>query len=300
MSSPTVSFQSVTRRFGKRVALDGISLDVPEGSVLGLVGRNGAGKTTALRLAMGILHPDAGTLRVLGLDPVRQGLEVRRRLSLISEEAALYPDFRIRELMRLTRGLHPRWDDAVARDLVERLGLDPGQRVRELSRGTRAKVSLLLAVATRPEVLLLDDPTAGLDPLVRREVLESIVESFPEQGGAVVYASHLIHDIERVADRVAVLDEGHVVLEGSVDDLRSRYARASAVFENDPPASFDGVHVLEREARGRSLSVVSDAPPEALARALREAGAKDVDIARLDLEDLLIALLREGEWEAHR
>lgn len=298
MSSSTITFQGVTRRFGRRIALDNVSIEVPEGSVLGLVGRNGAGKTTALRLATGLLHADRGSVRVLGLDPVRESLELRRRVSLIGEESALFPSFRVGEILRLAEGLHPKWDDALARDMVKNLQLDPMQRVRELSRGTRAKVALLIAVATRPEVLLLDDPTSGLDPLVRREVLESIVEGFPARGGAVVYASHLIHDLERIADRIAVLDEGRVVLEGSVEELHAGFVRASAVFEGDAPTRVEGVRVLESSARGRTLTVVSDAAGAALEQTLRGLGAQSVETESLSLEDLLIALLREGKEAA--
>jgi ABC-2 type transport system ATP-binding protein len=182
---------------------------------------------------------------------------------------------------------------------MKSLELDPEQRIRELSRGTRAKVALLMAVATRPEVLLLDDPTSGLDPLVRREVLESIVEGFPAKGGAVVYASHLIHDLERIADRIAVLDEGRVVLEGTVEELHAGFVRASAVFEDDAPTDaatkVEGLRVLESFARGRTLTLVTDAAPAALEQTLRGLGAQSVETESLSLEDLLIALLREGK-----
>lgn len=225
MSDHAIVFESVTRRFGRTCALDAVDLTVEPGSVLGLVGRNGAGKTTALRLAHGILFPDAGRIRVLGLDPVRQGLEVRRRASLLSEESALYPWMTVEEILGFAGALHPRWDAALARSLRERLDLEPRARIKTLSRGTRAKVALVLAVACRPEVLFLDDPTAGLDPLVRSEVLQGILEAIPTEGGAVVYASHLVADIDRVADRIAILDHGKLVGIGTMDELRALAGR---------------------------------------------------------------------------
>src|SRR6185436_16721388 len=170
-----------------------------------VIGRNGAGKTTALRLALGTLWPDAGRIRTLGLDPVVHGSEVTARVALLSEESALYPWMTIAEIVRFTAALHPRWDASLASRLTLELDLDPAKRIRELSRGTRAKVALVLAVSPRPELLLLDDPTSGLDPLVRREVLDGVLQSVSHEGGAVVYASHLVHDVERVADRVVVL-----------------------------------------------------------------------------------------------
>ncbi len=294
MSEPAVVFEGVTRRFGRVMALDGLTLAVEPGTVLGLVGRNGAGKTTSLRLAHGILHADRGRIRVLGLDPVTQGLEVRTRVSLLSEESALYPWMRVREILDFAGRLNPRWDSALARELGERLGLDPRSRIATLSRGNRAKVSLTLAVACRPEVLLLDDPTAGLDPLVRREVLEEILGTVSEKGGAVVYASHLVHDVERVADRVAVLDGGKLRLEGSLDEIKDRVRRARAVFDGEAPSGVTLPGCIDLQVEGRVLSVVAEGENGDLEAALRSLGATTVDVEPLSLEEILVALLRQG------
>jgi ABC-2 type transport system ATP-binding protein len=294
MSEPALWFDDVTRCFGRRVALDRLNLAVEPGTVLGLVGRNGAGKTTLLRLAHGILYPDRGRIRVLGLDPVEEGIELRARVSLLSEEAALYPWMRVEEIVEFAAALHPRWDRALAGSLSTRLELDPRQRIRTLSRGSRAKVALVLAVACRPELLLLDDPTAGLDPLVRREILEGILEAVSEEGGAVVYASHLVHDIERVADRVAFLDEGKLRLEGTLDGLKDRIRRARAVFDDGAPADADLPGKIDCRVDGRLLAVVAQADNGELVGALQRLGARDVEIEILSLEEILVACLREG------
>ncbi len=298
MTAPALSFERVTRRFGRTVALDGLAMACAPGEVLGLVGRNGAGKTTALRLAHGLLWPDAGTIRTLGLDPVAEGEQVRARASLLSEESALYPWMRVEEIVRFASRLHPRWDAGLAEQTRKRLGLDPAAKIASLSRGTKAKVALLLAVACRPELLLLDDPTAGLDPLVRREVLESILDTVAGEGGSVVYASHLIQDIERVADRVIVLDGGRIVLEGATGDLKARVLRARAVFEGDAPAALTVPGALDVRASGRVLTVVADRPNGELTAALRAAGAREVEIEPLPLEEILVALLRGRGTEA--
>ena len=294
MTVPVTVFDNVSRRFGKTVALDAVSFEVAPGSVLGLIGRNGAGKTTALRLALGTLWADAGRVRILGLDPVTHRIEVATRVALLSEESALYPWMTIAEIVRFTAALHPRWDKTVASRLAKDLDLDPAKRIRELSRGTRAKVALVLAVSARPELLLLDDPTAGLDPLVRREVLDGVLAAVSHEGGAVVYASHLVHDVERVADRVIVLDGGLIRLAGELDELKARIRRARAVFDGDAPVGAGVVGAIETIAEGRVLTVTADAAVGELEAALRTLGAREVAIESLPLEEILVALLREG------
>jgi len=295
MIVPAVVFENVSRRFGKTVALDAVGFEVAPGSVLGLIGRNGAGKTTALRLALGTLWPDAGRIRTLGLDPVVSGNEVATRVALLSEESALYPWMTIDEIVRFTAALHPRWDKALAARFVKDLDLDPAKRIKELSRGTRAKVALVLAVSARPELLLLDDPTAGLDPLVRREVLEGVLSAVSHEGGAVVYASHLVHDVERVADHVIVLDGGTIRLEGELEALKARIRRARAVFDGDAPCGDVVAGAIDTLAEGRVLTVTADAADGELEAALRTLGAREVAIESLPLEEILVALLREGQ-----
>jgi len=293
MSQPAVVYEGVSRRFGRTLALDRFDLAVRPGTVLGMIGRNGAGKTTALRLAHGMLHPDSGSIRVLGLDPVTQGLEVRTRVGLLSEESSLYAWMTVAEIMKLGAGIHPRWDGGVAEDLRQRLDLDPGAKIKTLSRGTRAKVALVLAVACRPEVLLLDDPTAGLDPLVRREVLEGVLDAVPAEGGAVIYASHLVHDIERVADDVAVLDRGKLRLHGPLQEIKDRVRKVVAVFEGDAPQHVTLPGKIDSRSEGRVLTVVAEGGNGELTAGLRGLGAREIEIGPLSLEEILVAFLRQ-------
>jgi ABC-2 type transport system ATP-binding protein len=295
MTVLAVVFENVSRAFGKTVALGGVGFEVAPGSVLGLIGRNGAGKTTALRLAVGTLWPDRGRIRVFGLDPVTRRLEVATRVALLSEESTLYPWMTVAEIVRFTAALNPRWDKALAGRLLVDLDLDPAKRIRELSRGTRAKVALVLAVSARPELLLLDDPTAGLDPLVRREVLDGVLSAVSHDGGAVVYASHLVHDVERVADRVIVLDGGTIRLEGALEELKARFRRARAVFEGEAPSGDALPGAIETLAEGRVLTVTADTLDGELEAALRRLGARELTIESLPLEEILVALLRDGQ-----
>ena len=293
MSENALEFRGVTRRFGRKIAVDGLDLTVEPGTILGMVGRNGAGKTTTLRVAVGTLYPDTGTVRVLGLDPQRNGLEVRTRVSLLSEESHLYPWMTVGEVLGFGASLHPRWDAALADKLVRRLELDPQEQVQHLSRGTKAKVALVLGVACRPELLLLDDPTAGLDPLVRREVLQGVLDGVSEEGGAVIYASHLIHDVERVADRVAFLDQGRLQLEDSLESLKQDVRRVTAVFEGEAPDRVELPGQLDVVRDGRVLRLVARGEAAQLESRARELGAHEVEVEPLSLEEILVACLRQ-------
>jgi len=301
MSEAALQFEQVTRRFGKKTAVDRLDLKVEPGSILGLVGRNGSGKTTSLGLAYGLLYADEGSIRVLGLDPQRDGLELRTRVSLLAEESSLYPWMTVQEILDFGAALHPNWDAKLAADVCDRLNLETNEKIRHLSRGTRAKVSLALAVSVRPQLLLLDDPTAGLDPLVRREVLQGVLEAVSDEGGAVVYASHLVHDIERVADNVVFLDEGKKRLEASVEHLKETMRRARAIFENGAPDAIQLDGKIDAQVDGRVLTVVAEDPGRDLERRLRSLGASEVEVEALSLEDILIAFLRSevGSEVAH-
>ena len=297
MSGPTLLLEGVTRRFGRKTAVDRLDLHVPQGVVLGLLGRNGAGKTTLLRLATGVLWPDGGRIRTLGLDPVTQGLQVRARASLLAEESALYPWMTVGQIVSFAAALSTTWDSSLARDLQRRLDLDDKAKIKTLSRGTRAKVSLLLAVASRPALLLLDDPTSGLDPLVRREVLETLLETVVGEGGSVLYASHLIGDVERIADRVAVLDRGRLALEGDLEAMKARTARLTAVFAERAGVPQQIPGALDTRVEGRVLVVVS-AEADAAETAIRALGPERLEREPLPLEEILVAQLRGGRVEA--
>jgi ABC-2 type transport system ATP-binding protein len=206
------------KRYGQRWALHDCSLRVPAGSIVGLVGANGAGKSTLLHLAVGLLAPTSGTITVLGATPAA-GAQQLARVGFVAQDAPLYPGLRVAEHLRLGRQLNPGWDPHAASARIERLGLDRRQRAGHLSGGQRAQLALTLAVAKRPELLLLDEPVASLDPLARREFLRRLMETVVDQHLTVVLSSHLLADVERVCDHLIVLATGEVVLAGEVGEL---------------------------------------------------------------------------------
>jgi ABC-2 type transport system ATP-binding protein len=212
------------KRFGRRWALSDCTLDVPAGRVVGLVGPNGAGKTTLLQLAVGLLEPTAGSIEVLGEPaagtPVQLG-----RIGFVAQEAPMYATLTVADHLRMGAHLNPRWDRSLAENRIVRLGLDLGQRSGQLSGGQRSQLALTLAVAKRPDLLLLDEPVASLDPLARREFLQSLMEITVEHEVSVVLSSHLVGDLERVCDYLILLESAHLQLAGEVEDLLATHRR---------------------------------------------------------------------------
>ncbi len=207
------------KRYGSLWALRDCTLTVPHGRVTALVGPNGAGKTTLLRLALGLTEPAAGTLRVLGGSPTDDAARLLPKIGFVAQDHPLYRGFTIAELLRVGAKLNPRWDESLARERLERLGLPLHRKAGSLSGGQQAQVALTLALAKRPEFLVLDEPVAALDPLARRDFLQSLLESVAEEELTVLLSSHILSDLERICDHVVVLSHGHVQLAGDIDEV---------------------------------------------------------------------------------
>src|SRR5881398_255832 len=218
-----IEIQGVTRSFGTKRALDNVSLAVPRGVVFGLVGANGAGKTTLIRHVLGLLKAQSGSVRVFGLDPVKEPVKVLSRIGYLSEEGDLPGWMRIDELMRYMRAFYPTWDEAYAQDLRRQFALDPAAKVKTLSKGQKARAGLLVALAYRPELLLLDEPSSGLDPIVRRDILGEIVRTIADEGRTVLFSSHLLEEVEQVADHVTMIHRGSIVLSAPLDEIRESH-----------------------------------------------------------------------------
>jgi ABC-2 type transport system ATP-binding protein len=214
------------KQYGRRWALHDCTLAIPAGKVVGLVGPNGAGKTTLLHLAVGLLAPTAGTIEVLGGHPA-DGPAHMGRVGFVAQDTPTYARLSVAKHLRMGAFLNPRWDGELARRRIDQLGLDPRQRAGALSGGERAQLALTLAIAKRPELLLLDEPVASLDPLARREFLQSLMEIVAEHGVSVVLSSHLVADLERVCDYLVVLVASHVQVAGDVDALLASHHRLS-------------------------------------------------------------------------
>src|SRR5467141_1420058 len=230
VSESVVTVSELTRRFGTTTALAAVSVSMPRGAVYGLVGANGAGKTTLIKHILGLLRAQSGSVRVFGLDPVADPVAVLSRIGYLSEEHDLPGWMRVDELIRYSRAFRPTWDDAYAEELRQSFALDPAAKVKTLSKGQKARAGLLIALAYRPELLLLDEPSSGLDPLVRRDILSAVIRTIADEGRTVLFSSHLLQEVEQVADHVTMIDHGRIVLSAPLDAIKKSHRSLNEAF----------------------------------------------------------------------
>ena len=195
MADAVIGITGVSRRFGAKLALDGITLSIPRGGVYGLVGANGAGKTTLIKHVLGLLRAETGSVRVFGRDPVIDPVAVLGRIGYLSEENDLPGWMRVDELLRYSRAFYPKWDDAYAEELRQAFALEPDAKIRTLSKGQKARAGLVVALAHRPELLVLDEPSSGLDPIVRRDIVGAVIRTIADEGRTVLFSSHLLDEV---------------------------------------------------------------------------------------------------------
>lgn len=271
----------LTKRYGRRVALSDCTLSVPTGKIVGLVGPNGAGKTTLLHLAVGLLEPSAGSIEVLGHRP-NEGPEQLGRIGFVAQNTPLYAGMSVADHLRLGDWVNPTWDKTLAEQRIAHLGLDSRQKAGTLSGGQRAQLALTLAIAKRPELLILDEPVASLDPLARREFLQALMAIVVEHGVSVVLSSHLVADLERVCDYLAVLVASRVQVAGEIDALLTVHHRLSAPRRDGLRLPTDW-EVIERSDTERQSTLVIRHDEPIL--------DPTWTVEQMDLEDLVLAYM---------
>lgn len=295
--SPAIRFEGLVKSYGDVRALDGIDLEVPRGEIFGFLGPNGSGKTTAIRVLMDLIRPNAGRAEVLGFDAQRDTVEVRRRCGYLPGDLALYDALSVDACLDLVAALRCGVDERYRDQLCERLQLDRTRRVGDLSRGNYQKVGLVIALMAKPDVLVLDEPTNALDPLVQEEV-EAILREAVDEGRTVFFSSHVLAEVEQIARRVAMLRSGRIV---AVNDLaeqrRLAPRRVTVTFEEAPPAgSFDrvpGVRLVSLE--GRDAVFETHDAMHALVQALAEHRVHTLETHEVTLEELFLSYYQEPD-----
>jgi ABC-2 type transport system ATP-binding protein len=289
-----LEFDNIVRAYVKaKPVLDGVSFSVAEGEVVGLLGRNGAGKTTLIQIAMGLLLPQSGAIRVFALSPMKDPVAIKRRIGYVAEDQVLPGGSSIAELIEFHKYLFPRWDDELERRILDRFRLSAKDKVMRLSKGQARAVALLCAVCHRPELLLLDEPAAGLDPAARRDFLEVAIQFLNREGATILFSSHYMNDVERIGGRAVVLDEGKVRLDSSLDSLREDYCVALVPIESAPNA--EALTNIPGCLRARSVSrdwhaLFHGTPEDVQKRLAQSLGTNGIRCERMTLEELFVEL----------
>ncbi len=288
MSEAVVRVMNLRKVFHSHQVLNNVSFEVPRGRTFALLGRNGAGKTTMMRILLGLLPADAGMAEVLGCDPAREPLELRRRVGYLAEDQGMYPWMTAMELCRFLQPFYPTWDVRLADDYLDRFEIPRHVRIGRLSKGQAVKLGLAVALAHRPEVAILDDPALGLDPIARKEFNRDLIEHLQAPGRTVIYSSHLLDEVESVADTVAILDHGQILRQAETDVLREE-VRQIVMPLAAARASLRPEKLLDARPHGDQLAVVVDGAAEFIDQ-LESAGV-DHTVRALSLDDIFEAFV---------
>ena len=289
-----IELDGLVCNYQRKVAVDGLSLKVPLGSVYGFIGPNGAGKTTAIKTILGMRKAQGGTIRVLGYDITTQGLESRQRLSYMSEVNNLYGYMQVREMVETARRLSFRWNAQIINRYLELFHLPLREKINKLSKGMKGQLALAIALASEPELLILDEPTSGLDPLKRHEFLNQIVREVSAAGRTIFFSSHNLDEVEQIADWVAIINEGKLVLADQLDNLKLREKSLKVGFdrpiESQELMNIPGVWQVLQDGRRYRLMVRGDV--EQVAARVQELGARSVEVVDMNLESIFVAHLQ--------
>ncbi|MHC4153742.1 MAG: ABC transporter ATP-binding protein [Planctomycetota bacterium] len=262
MSKPVIKIENLVKYFDGRCVLDGISLEVPQGCIYGLLGRNGAGKTTIIRILLGLDFPTRGRTGLLGAESSLLSAGVRGRIGCVAEGHNLIQNYRVGRLVKLCKDLSLRWNDAFFGHLIETFRLPMNRKVKQLSIGMRAQLNLSLAMATDPELLILDDPTLGLDTVSRRTFLELAVDLLQKDGRTILFCSHILSDVERIADRIGILAAGKLVVDCPLEDLKKRIRKLRLIFPETAPTNLHLTEIVNQHWNEQKQALVETFKPQ--------------------------------------
>jgi ABC-2 type transport system ATP-binding protein len=282
----------LTKYYGRRRAVDALDLRVAQGVVYGLLGRNGAGKSTLIKMLLGMVHPDSGRAEVFGEEPLNLRPETRARIAYLAEGHPLYQWMTVGEAARFARAFYRNWNGPLLEQILDHFELSRRARIRRLSNGQRAQVSLALAVAADPELLILDDPTLGLDTVVRRDFLESLIQIIQRRGRTILFSSHILGDVERVADRIGILVDGVLRVDCPTDHFKESVRKVVLEFDGEPPEFPPCAGLVGSRQVGRKRELVVVGYGEEHRRLAESLGPRAVDVIEMNLEDAFIEYTR--------
>jgi ABC-2 type transport system ATP-binding protein len=286
----------LSKRYGDFSAVTNLSLRVRRNRITGFVGRNGAGKSSTIKMLLGMVAPSSGDGRVLGhrIDAPKESVLIRQEVAYVGEDKGLYTYMTVAQLIQFTQSFYADWRPDVARDLLAEYALPLSRKVKALSKGMRTKLALLLALARRPQLLILDEPTEGLDPVAIEELLQALATRSGDPT-AIFFSSHQLSEVERIADDIVMIDRGQLVLMSSLDDMRQHYRVVTAGFTTEPTEDYCRLPGVERvQVSGRQVTIVASRNADEIARRAKELGAVSIEIAPLTLREVFLAKVRGG------
>lgn len=297
MSDFVIETIGLHKSFKGQAALNGLDLQVPAGSIFGFLGRNGAGKTTTIKLLMGMLKPDAGQTTVFGspISGEKAAVAARRRIGFVAEEKALYPFMTVQQVIQFTRPFFPKWRTDLEQRYLRMFELPLNRKISDLSKGMRSKLMLLLAASHGAELLILDEPTDGLDPAAVEDLLRELVALSASEGVTIFFSSHQLAEVEQIADHIAIIDRGRAVVAGPLDDLKVSYRRLHIVFEKDLSAPIrwvDGVEQIHQN--GRSISILASRNVDELLQQARSIPGASVEQFPVTLKEIFLEYVRSN------
>jgi ABC-2 type transport system ATP-binding protein len=293
-ATPAIQIENLTYAYGRADAVRDFNLTVQPGRCYGLFGRNGAGKTTAMKCLLNLLRPQSGRVRVFGLDPVKHEVDVKRRLAYVPDQVAFYPWMTVRETLDYLASFRERWNRKTEQELIDRFRLDPSKLTNALSKGQRTQVALIAAVCPETDLLVLDEPTSGLDPIVRREFIETVIGAYQEGDPAnrtILVSTHLITEFEGLIDEFTIMDGGRAVLTLNADQARERYQKIRVRFAQSPP-DMDVTAALHVHRAGRELELIVNGGRAELLRQIEKHDPESLSTESLTLEEIFVATLK--------
>jgi ABC-2 type transport system ATP-binding protein len=287
-----IETRRLTKYYGPKCVVDSLDLRVPRGCVYGFLGRNGAGKSTVIKMLLDMVRPTRGSASVLGVDSAELSPRVRSRIAYLAEGHPIYRWMTIRNAVKFTRAFYPQWNQELLDQILDHFELSPRQKIRRLSNGQRAQVSLALAVAPDPEVLILDDPTIGLDTVVRRDFLESLIQIIQRQGRTILFSSHILSDVERVADRIGILVEGVLRVDCPTEHFKQAVRKIVLGFAGEPPEFPACEGLISSRAVGTDLELIVVDYSEEHQQLAESLDPRSIEVVDLNLEEAFIEYTR--------
>ena len=288
MNNYAIVIDNLVKYYGSRCVLDGINLKIPKGCIFGLLGRNGIGKTTLIRILLGLENPSRGQTSILGQQSTILTPQVRGKIGYVAEGHNLIQKYKVSRLVSLCKNLSKKWDDKCFSDLIDMFRLPMDRKVKELSTGMRAELNLALAMAIDPEVLILDDPTLGLDTVARRQFLELAVDVIQKEGRTILFSSHILSDVERIADRVGILAGTKLIVDCGLENLKARVQKLRIIFPEDAPCDLHLTEVIRQRNRGREISLTVANWNKQKQAVIESFGPEVCEQVPMSLEDLFV------------